>query len=67
MVAQADYGLGRGKGRQMERLHVFAAALAASAGSDITLKLYLRYKTAKKDVANIGLRDRTISRVKQTD
>ena len=58
MVAKSDYALGHAKARKKKRLATFSAAQSSTAGLRMRMKLYKRYKDAKKDVENIKLRRR---------
>ena len=60
MVAQRDHGIGRAKSRKKKRLRIFALALSSTASPRITMKLWKRYKNAKKDVKLINMRQKTI-------
>ena len=60
MVTKSDYAFGHAKARKKKRLVAFSAAQSSTAGLGMRMKLYKRYKDAKKDVENIKLRRRSI-------
>ena len=60
MVAQSEYRLNRALHRRKKRVMTLAAAVSGDASPAVKMGLYVRYKKAKKDVAHILLRTRTI-------
>ena len=59
-MAKTDYTFGHAKARKKKRLVTFSAAQSSTAGLGMRMKLYKRYKDAKKDIENIKLRRRSI-------